>query len=29
MLWGLGSWLADANRPSQLEWRGVTYDLEH
>ncbi|MBI1281833.1 MAG: DUF2264 domain-containing protein [Anaerolineaceae bacterium] len=28
MLWGLGSWLADPQRPSQLEWRGVTYDLE-
>ncbi|MBZ0287782.1 MAG: DUF2264 domain-containing protein, partial [Anaerolineae bacterium] len=29
MLWGLGSWLADPSRPSQLEWRGSTYDLEH
>ncbi|MEO8607930.1 MAG: DUF2264 domain-containing protein [Chloroflexota bacterium] len=28
MLWGLGSWLTDQNRPAQLEWRGVTYDLE-
>ena len=28
MLWGLGSWLADPNRPSQLEWQGVSYDLE-
>ena len=28
MLWGLGSWLPDAERPAQLEWRGVTYDLE-
>lgn len=28
MLWGLGSWLADPNRPAQLTWRGVSYDLE-
>src|SRR4051812_14170188 len=28
MLWGLGSWLADPNRPSKLDWRGVSYDLE-
>src|SRR5262245_42810895 len=28
MLWGLGSWLADPNRQAQLEWRGVSYDLE-
>ena len=29
MLWGLGSWLSYAERPAQLEWRGVSYDLEH
>ncbi|HEX2905433.1 MAG TPA: DUF2264 domain-containing protein [Phototrophicaceae bacterium] len=28
MLWGLGSWLSYPTRPAQLEWRGVTYDLE-
>ena len=28
MLWGLGSWLSYPDRPAQLEWRGVTYDLE-
>jgi hypothetical protein len=28
MLWGLGSWLSYPERPAQLEWRGVTYDLE-
>ena len=28
MLWGLGSWLADPERPAHLQWRGVTYDLE-
>jgi hypothetical protein len=28
MLWGLGSWLSYSNRPSQIEWRGQTYDLE-
>ena len=28
MLWGLGSWLSYPNRPAQLSWRGVTYDLE-
>ncbi|MBI1258386.1 MAG: DUF2264 domain-containing protein [Chloroflexi bacterium] len=28
MLWGLGSWLSYAERPAQVEWRGVTYDLE-
>ncbi len=29
MLWGLGSWLSDPARPATLEWRGVTYNLEH
>ena len=28
MLWGLGSWLSDPKRPTQLSWRSVTYDLE-
>src|SRR4051812_45838449 len=28
MLWGLGSWLSYPERPAQLEWRGVSYDLE-
>jgi hypothetical protein len=28
MLWGLGSWLAYPERPAQLEWRGVIYDVE-
>ena len=25
---GLGGWLSYPNRPAQLQWRGVTYDLE-
>jgi len=28
MLWGLGGWLSYPNRPAQLEWRGIPYDLE-
>ena len=28
MLPGLSGWLSYPNRPAQLEWRGVTYDLE-
>lgn len=28
MMWGLGSWLSYPERPAQLSWRGVTYDLE-
>lgn len=28
MLWGLGSWLSYPERPAQLEWRGMSYDLE-
>ena len=28
MMAGLGGWLSYPNRPSQLQWRGVTYDLE-
>jgi len=28
MLWGLGSWLSYPERPAQLEWCGVAYDLE-
>lgn len=28
MLWGLGSWLSDADRTPLVTWRGQTYDLE-
>jgi hypothetical protein len=28
MLWGLGSWLSYPDRPSTIEWRGQTYDIE-
>lgn len=28
MLWGLGAWLADSERPAILHWRGEQYDLE-
>src|SRR5687767_1711614 len=28
MLWGLGGWLAHAERPALLRWRGEAFDLE-
>lgn len=28
MLWGLGSWLSYPERPAEISWRGVAYNLE-
>ena len=28
MLWGLGGWLSQPDRPATVSWRGVTYDIE-
>ncbi len=28
MMWGLGGWLSQPNRPTTVQWRGETFDLE-